>query len=136
MTAMPDEPESSSPSTAESTTRFGGRALFAAVALALLAVPFALTLLLMEDKWAPLLRADSGARDTLHRFAVTRAGFVTTMQLISDSGSALAWAVVLAVVTPACPVRGDHRGRIITAQYRRQVVRPPAPSGPDRPGRQ
>jgi membrane-associated phospholipid phosphatase len=55
MTAMPHEPESSSPSTAESTTRFGGRALFAAVALALLAVPFALTLLLMEDKWVPRL---------------------------------------------------------------------------------
>ena len=53
MTAMPHEPESSCPSTAESTTRFGGRALFAAVALALLAVPFALTLLLMEDKWVP-----------------------------------------------------------------------------------
>jgi membrane-associated phospholipid phosphatase len=55
MTAMPHEPESSPPSTAELTTRFGGRALFAAVALALLAVPFALTLLLMEDKWVPRL---------------------------------------------------------------------------------
>jgi membrane-associated phospholipid phosphatase len=98
MTAMPHEPEPSSPSTAESTTRFGGRALFAALALVLLAVPFALTLLLIEDKWAPLLQADSGARDTLHRFAVTHAGFVTTMQLISASGSALAWEVVLAAV--------------------------------------
>lgn len=92
---MPKAPESSSQSEAESTTRFGGRALFAAVSLVLLAVPFALTLLLVQDKWAPLLRADQGARDGLHRFAVTHAGFVTAMQLISDSGSALAWEVVL-----------------------------------------
>jgi undecaprenyl-diphosphatase len=68
------------------------------VALALVAVPFGLTLLLVEDKWAPLLRADGGARDSLHSYAVTHAGFVDAMQLISDSGSALAWQVVLAVV--------------------------------------
>jgi membrane-associated phospholipid phosphatase len=72
--------------------------VLAAVALALVAVPFGLTLLLVEDKWAPLLRADGGARDSLHSYAVTHAGFVDAMQLISDSGSALAWQVVLAVV--------------------------------------
>jgi membrane-associated phospholipid phosphatase len=53
----------------------------------------------VEDSWPPLLRVDVGARDGLHGFAVTHAGFVTAMQLISDSGSALAWVVVLAVVT-------------------------------------
>jgi undecaprenyl-diphosphatase len=68
------------------------------VALALVAVPFALTLLLVEDKWAPLLRADQGARDTLHGYAVSHTGFVTTMKLISDSGSAVAWQIVFAVV--------------------------------------
>ena len=80
------------------TTRFGARAVLAAVALALVAVPGALTLLLVEDRWAPLLRADDGARDRLHSFAVTHRGFVGAMQLISDSGSALAWQVVLAPV--------------------------------------
>ena len=68
------------------------------MALALVAVPGALILLLVEDKWAPLLRADDGARDRLHNFAVTHTGFVGAMQLISDSGSALAWQIVLAVV--------------------------------------
>ncbi len=98
MTLMPNASEASSPPSEKSTTRFGARAVLAAVALALVAVPGALTLLLVEDKWAPLLRADNGARDRLHDFAVTHAGFVGAMQLISDSGSALAWQIVLAVV--------------------------------------
>lgn len=98
MSVMPNAPEASSPSHATPTTRFGGRAFLAAGALALVAVPFALILQLVEGKWAPLLAADSGARDSLHGFAVTSAGFVTAMQLISDSGSALAWQVVLGVV--------------------------------------
>lgn len=83
---------------AQPTTRFGARALLAAVALVLVAVPFALTLLLVQDGWAPLLRADEGARDSLHGYAVSHQGFVDAMQLISDSGSAWAWQVVLAVV--------------------------------------
>ena len=98
MSVMPNVPEAPSPSAATPTTRFGGRAFLAAAALALVAVPFALILLLVEGKWAPLLAADTGARDSLHGFAVTHAGFVTAMQLVSDSGSALAWQVVLGVV--------------------------------------
>jgi len=98
MTVMPNAPEVSSAPSVKSTTRFGARAVLAAVALALVAVPGALILLLVEDKWAPLLRADDGARDRLHNFAVTHTGFVGAMQLISDSGSALAWQIVLAVV--------------------------------------
>jgi membrane-associated phospholipid phosphatase len=79
----------------EPTTRFGIRAVLAGAALALLAVPFALTLFLVEDRWAPLLRADIAARDGLHRYAVGHAGFVQAMQLISDSGSGVAWQVML-----------------------------------------
>jgi len=93
-----NHPEATASSSARSTKRFGARAVLAAVALALVAVPGALTLLLVEDRWAPLLRADNGARDRLHNFAVTHTGFVTAMQLISDSGSALAWQIVLAPV--------------------------------------
>ena len=80
------------------TTRFGRRSFLSAVALGLVAVPGALTLLLVEDKWAPLLEADNGARDSLHNFAVSHQGFVEAMQLISDSGSALAWEIILAAV--------------------------------------
>jgi len=97
MTVMPNAPEVSAP-TVKSTTRFGARAVLAAMALALVAVPGALTLLLVEAKWAPLLRADDASRDRLHDYAVTHTGFVAAMQLISDSGSALAWQIVLAVV--------------------------------------
>lgn len=95
---MPSAPEASSPPSAKATTRFGARAVLAAVALALVAVPGALTLLLVEEKWPPLLRADNGARDRLHDFAVTHNGFVGAMRLISDSGSALAWQIVLSLV--------------------------------------
>jgi membrane-associated phospholipid phosphatase len=72
--------------------------VLAAVALALLAIPGALTLLLVEGRWAPLLRVDAAARDNLHRYAISHAGFVGAMQLISDSGSAMAWQIVLGVV--------------------------------------
>lgn len=89
-------PQSSS--SVEHATRFGARSVLAAVALALVAVPFALVLLLVEDKWPPLLQADVGTSDSLHGYAVTHAGFVRAMQLVSDSGSALAWVVVLAAV--------------------------------------
>jgi membrane-associated phospholipid phosphatase len=98
MSELPNTPEAPPPSSARSTTRFGARAVLAALALALVAVPGALTLLLVEDRWAPLLRADNGVRDSLHNFAVTHTGFVGAMQLISDSGSALAWQIVLAPV--------------------------------------
>ncbi|MHB1474122.1 MAG: phosphatase PAP2 family protein [Dermatophilaceae bacterium] len=86
------------PKPSELTTRFGARAVLAAAALALVAFPFSLTLFLVEDRWAPLLRADVGVVDRLHGYAVAHAGFVRVMQLISDSGSTLAWLVVLAVV--------------------------------------
>jgi membrane-associated phospholipid phosphatase len=99
MSVMSNASEVPSASAARSTARFGARAVLAGAALALVAVPFALTLLLVEDNWPPLLRIDVGARDGLHGYAVAHAGFVEAMQLISDSGSALAWVVMLTVVT-------------------------------------
>ena len=63
-----------------------------------MAVPGALTLLLVEDKWAALVRADNGARDRLDDFAVTHTVFVGAVRLISDSGSAAAWVIVLTFV--------------------------------------
>jgi undecaprenyl-diphosphatase len=101
MTNMPHAtgaPVVPSPPPAKPTTRFGARAVLAAVALALVAIPGALILLLVQDKWAPLLRVDEGARDQLHSFAVTHMGFVGAMQAISDSGSARAWQIVFTVV--------------------------------------
>lgn len=98
MRKEPAASSSSSSSSVQPTTRFGARSVLAAFALLLVAVPFGLVLLLVEDKWPPLLRADAGARDSLHGYAVAHAGFVRAMQLISDSGSGVAWMGVLAVV--------------------------------------
>ena len=82
----------------QGSTRRATRAVLLAVAIALVAVPFALLLLLVEDRWAPLSEADVGARDGLHRFALGQPAFVWVMRALSDSGSALAWQVVLLVV--------------------------------------
>ena len=92
---MPNAPEVASTSWGEPSARLDVRVVLAAVSLALLVFPFGLTLLLVEDRWAPLLRLDRGARDSLHRYAVARPGFVAAMQLISNSGSGAVWAVVL-----------------------------------------
>jgi membrane-associated phospholipid phosphatase len=67
--------------------RFGARALLAALALALAAIPFSLLLLSVERRWPPLLSVDQGARDGLHEVAVDEPAFVTAMQVISTVGS-------------------------------------------------
>jgi undecaprenyl-diphosphatase len=69
--------------------------LLLGVALATVAIPFVLLLVLVEDRWEPLAEADRGARDVLHQYAMGHAGFVTVMRFFSDSGSALAWQIVL-----------------------------------------
>jgi undecaprenyl-diphosphatase len=74
------------------------RALIAAVALVLVAVPFALLLFLVQDKWRPLARADAGARDDLHSYAVGHGPFVTAMNTLSTLGSAPVYIAVFAVV--------------------------------------
>jgi undecaprenyl-diphosphatase len=45
----------------EPGARFGVRALLAGSALAAVAVPFGLLLLLVKDRWRPLLQVDNGA---------------------------------------------------------------------------
>lgn len=69
-----------------------------AVSLATMAMPFALIVLLVQSRWTPLLAADQGARDNLHAYAVNQPGFVAAMRLISDSGSVVAWLLVLVPV--------------------------------------
>jgi hypothetical protein len=96
----------------DSDARFGARAVFAGVAIVLVAVPFGLLLFLVEDRWSPLLRADGGAReldqpgvglraqqgqgwrkhphDLRHGRAVPRYGRRLCVELILRSSSALA----------------------------------------------
>src|SRR5215217_2545919 len=68
-------------------TRFGARAVLAGLALAIVTVPFALLLFLVEDKWRPLLRVDDGARDELHALAGEHDGVVTALRVLSFIGS-------------------------------------------------
>jgi membrane-associated phospholipid phosphatase len=90
----------SSPSavTGRPARRFGLRALLAATALALVAVPFALLLFLVKDKWPPLERADAGTSVDLHAYAVDHAQFVSAMRALSTLGSTSVWLPVFAVV--------------------------------------
>ncbi len=78
--------------------RFGFRALLALVALALVAVPFALLLFLVQGKWDPLFDADTGARDSLHGYAVAHRTFVGAMKTLSTIGSAPVYIAVFAAI--------------------------------------
>jgi membrane-associated phospholipid phosphatase len=89
------------PSSAHTTppdARFGARSVLALIALAIVAVPFGLLLLFVQDKWPPLRSVDEGARDALHRFALDHSAFATTMKVLSTVGSAPVYFVVFALV--------------------------------------
>jgi undecaprenyl-diphosphatase len=89
---------SSTPLEGESDARFGARAVFAGVAIALVAVPFGLLLFLVEDRWAPLSEVDGGARDELHTLALQHDALVTAMKVLSTIGSALVYIPLFAAV--------------------------------------
>jgi membrane-associated phospholipid phosphatase len=93
-----DALDPTSPAAEVATGRDWQRSARFFVTLVILLVPFFLLLLLVEDKWSPLAEADQGARDGLHRYALTAPAFVAVMRTLSDSGSALAWQVVTVVV--------------------------------------
>ncbi|GAA3816631.1 hypothetical protein GCM10022226_41620 [Sphaerisporangium flaviroseum] len=81
-----------------SDVRFGVRAALSAGALALVAVPFGLLLLLVKDRWPPLEALDASARDDLNQYAVQQPGFVAVMKALSAIGSSAVYLVVFAVV--------------------------------------
>jgi membrane-associated phospholipid phosphatase len=78
--------------------RFGVRGVVAGLALALVAVPFGLLLLLVEDKWPPLLRVDEGARDGLHAFALAHRPFVVAMETLTTVGRWWVYMQVFVVI--------------------------------------
>lgn len=95
--------------------RFGLRALLAATALVLVAVPFGLLLFLVQDKWSPLLRADAGARDDLHGYAVDHWPFVTAMRVLSTIGSTTVWLALFSAVVVWLVMRGSRRLALFVA---------------------
>ena len=76
-------------------SRISARTWFAAAALILAAVPFALLLALVQARWVPLRDADLDAASDLHGYAVTHSAFVTAMRTLSIIGSYRVWIPVL-----------------------------------------
>jgi membrane-associated phospholipid phosphatase len=76
-------------------SRVSVRTWFAAAALILVAVPFALLLALVQVRWVPLRDADLDAASDLHGYAVTHSAFVTAMRTLSIIGSYRVWTPVL-----------------------------------------
>jgi undecaprenyl-diphosphatase len=107
--------QASATSSAERCTGGDVRVPLAAALAALLAVAFAVMMLLVEGRWAPLLRADQGARDGLHSYALRHAGFVASMQVVSALGSGVAWVVVLMPVVAWLLWRGLPRLALFVA---------------------
>jgi membrane-associated phospholipid phosphatase len=98
MAVMAKTSEAASASSAEPTGGRDVRVVLVTVCLGLLLFPFALTLLAVQSRWAPLLRVDNDVRDSLNRYALAHPVFVAAMKAISYSGSVAAWVVVLGLV--------------------------------------
>jgi undecaprenyl-diphosphatase len=95
--------------------RFGARAVLAALALALVTIPFALLLFLVETRWRPLLRVDDGARDDLHGYARGHDEFVAVMKALSTIGSAPVYWVVFTLIVLWLARRGRRKTAVFVA---------------------
>lgn len=93
MLALNDNPRASR----SSPRQVHVRVAVAVAGIAIAGVPFSLLLILVQWHWRPLLELDDSARDNLHMYGLAHPGFVTAMRAISDSGSALAWQIVVVV---------------------------------------
>jgi len=89
--------------------RGGLRLTLAVVAGLLLAIPFALLLLLVVDHWGPLQRLDLRLDTHLNAFAFQHAGYVSLLQGISLVGSPASFEVLAAVGAVILLVRRQPR---------------------------
>ncbi|AZM93676.1 MULTISPECIES: phosphatase PAP2 family protein [Streptomyces] len=64
--------------------RFGARLLTTVAATALVSVPFALALVLVEAQWPPLARLDRGTAERLHAAALEHPAWVRLLGVLSD----------------------------------------------------
>jgi membrane-associated phospholipid phosphatase len=88
---------------------FGTRATLAGLALVLMALPFALLLLLVGARWDPLVDLDLGASDGLHGVALEDGAFVTTLKVISTIGSARIYLPLFTALAIWLAARGPRR---------------------------
>jgi membrane-associated phospholipid phosphatase len=77
---------------------FGTHSVLAFAAVGLVAVPFAILILLVRAKSDPVLRLDNDTAESLHAFAVTHPNVTSAMKLVSRIGSPTAWWIVLTPV--------------------------------------
>ncbi len=66
------------------------------LATALPLAVFLVLLLLVQERWAPLLSLDRHSTADLHRFAIAHAGFVLSMKGVSTLGTSIAYVVLVA----------------------------------------
>lgn len=78
--------------------RGGLRLTLAAVAGLLLAIPFALLLLLVADKWSPLQRLDLRVDERLNGYSFHHAGYVSLLKVITLVGGPVSFELLAAVV--------------------------------------
>ncbi|MFB7407227.1 phosphatase PAP2 family protein [Streptomyces sp. NPDC056202] len=62
---------------------FGTRLVLAAIATAVVAVPFALALVLVESRWPPLYRLDRSTAERLHQTALEHPGWVDFLEFLT-----------------------------------------------------
>jgi hypothetical protein len=77
---------------------FDRRTVLVCGALLAAALPFAALLLLVVSSWSPLQRLDRAVSATLHGYAVDHPAVTAVMLVVTDTGSSLAWIVVLVQV--------------------------------------
>lgn len=81
-----------------SERQFWARLALVAVAIITAGVPLLLILVLVQSRTTAVTFLDTQARDGLHGYALSHPGFVTVMEAVSNSGSSLAWQIVVAVL--------------------------------------
>ena len=97
------------PSRLDPDTRGGLRLTLAAVAGLLLAVPFALLLLLVVDHWGPLQRLDLRLDDGLNAFAFHHSTYVALLRAVPNIASPATFELVSLPVAVLLLVRRQPR---------------------------
>jgi len=104
-----EEATVANPSRMDPDTRGGLRLTLAAVAGLLLAVPFALLLLLVVDHWAPLQRLDLRMDDNLNAFAFHHSTYVSLLRAVTNIGSPATFELLSVPVAVLLLVRRQPR---------------------------
>ena len=89
--------------------RGGLRLTLAALAGLVLAIPFALLLLLVADHWGPLQRLDVRLDESLNSYAFQHATYVSVLQQISHIASPLTFEILSVAVAAVLLVRRQPR---------------------------